>query len=159
MRFTGQRAAPAIAVLALSVGLVGAAEPEPRHLDRPLILAPGQALAPSPLPIVEGDVWAYKKGTAEPPANWATLSFNDASWLHGPSGFGFGATTTRRCSGMVDGYSAVYTRRLFTAGPVSIGGPAAVDYDDGFIWPQRHRVARRRWGDRLVGAPRCAGDG
>src|SRR4029450_3952582 len=44
----------------------------------------------TPLPILVGSTWAYFKGTVAPPANWNTLGFNDASWLTGTSGTGYG---------------------------------------------------------------------
>ncbi|HER20038.1 MAG TPA: hypothetical protein ENO14_03225, partial [Chromatiales bacterium] len=39
--------------------------------------------------IVSGDSWRYVKGTQEPPAQWNTLSFNDAAWYSGPSPLGY----------------------------------------------------------------------
>ena len=40
--------------------------------------------------IREGDEWSYFKGTAEPPGDWNTLSFDDSSWERGPSRIGYG---------------------------------------------------------------------
>jgi len=46
--------------------------------------------AAAPLPIVEGDVWTYFKGTVEPPPDWNTINFDDSSWDSGPTGIGYG---------------------------------------------------------------------
>ncbi len=120
MQTVGRRASLGFAVFALSAGLVGAeggvqaitARAESRGLERTMLLAPGQSLVPMPLPIVGGDTWSYMKGIAEPPADWATVSFDDASWLLGPSGFGFGDGDDQTVlSEMRYAYSTVYTRR------------------------------------------------
>ena len=131
------------------------ANPQSPHLERGVLLAPGQALVPLPLPIVEGDVWSYMKGTVEPPADWATLSFDDSSWLSGPSGFGFGdGDDATVLSDMRGGYSTVYTRRTFTANPASIGGlQLTVDYDDGFIVYLNGTEVARRQAPGVIGQP------
>ncbi len=84
-----------------------------------------------PLPIEIGDTWSYLKGTAEPstpvqlPPVWAGLGFDDAAWLTGPSGFGFGAAgadcETQRTGGTnlgdmqnppsTPGYMSLYLRK------------------------------------------------
>lgn len=82
-----------------------------------------------------GAIWRYFKGTTNPGSTWANLNFNDASWLQGPSGFGFGdgddATVLSDMQGL---YTTVYTRYKFTVYEVQSVTRLAVlyDYDDGF---------------------------
>jgi hypothetical protein len=35
--------------------------------------------------VVEGDVWRYFKGVNEPPVDWKELTFDDSTWLSGPT--------------------------------------------------------------------------
>lgn len=98
--------------------------------------------APAPLPLVkEGDEWRYFKGTAEPPVNWNTPTFNDRTWLLGPTPIGYEAETgyeariATHLGDMRNKYLSVYARRQF-----SIIDPSKVtrlvltmDYDDGYI--------------------------
>ena len=101
--------------------------------------APGGACAPlsgTPLPLYAGEEWRYFKGLVEPPAAWKTLSFHDASWAHGPSGFGYGdGDDATILDDMQDGYRAVYIRKLFDVpDPQTIGGLAlSIDYDDAYV--------------------------
>ncbi len=146
MRSTCRRASLALAVFALGAGLVGAEGGVP-GLGRVVLLAPGQGLSPPPLPIVAGEIWSYMKGTVDPPADWAMVAFDDATWLTGPSGLGFGdGDDATVLADMQGGYSTVYARRTFTANPASIGGlQLTVDYDDGFIvYLNGTEVARRQ---------------
>ncbi|MEM6645548.1 MAG: lamin tail domain-containing protein [Bacteroidota bacterium] len=82
--------------------------------------------------ITEGDTWRYRVGTSEPPASWASASFNDSGWSQGPSGFGYDdgddATT-------VPTTLSVYVRRTFTVDDASQVARALlhVDYDDAFV--------------------------
>lgn len=101
-------------------------------------------LAPTPL-VDHADTWHYRKGTSEPPANWASVADAslDASWLTGPGGFGFGdsddATVLNdmlRVLPSVPGYITLYTRRSFAV--TGAMDPArhlrlTLDYDDGCI--------------------------
>jgi hypothetical protein len=100
-------------------------------------------LAPTPL-VDHGDTWRYRKGTSEPPANWASVTDAalDATWLSGAGGFGYGdgddATTLSdmRMTATVPGYITLYTRRSFEV--TAAMDPArhlrlTVDYDDGCI--------------------------
>ena len=163
MKSIGWRTALVLAVVALYEGTAGAnggvaaetATPQSPRLERGALLAPGQALVPLPLPIVAGDVWSYMKGTVEPPAGWATPSFDDSAWLTGPSGFGFGdGDDATVLSDMRNGYSTVYTRRTFTANPASIGGlQLTVDYDDGFIVYLNGTDVLRRQAPGVIGQP------
>lgn len=38
----------------------------------------------------ETDTWNYFAGNQEPPSNWYANAFDDANWLSGPGGFGYG---------------------------------------------------------------------
>jgi hypothetical protein len=103
--------------------------------------------AGTPLPILAGATWAYFKGTVEPPATWNTIAFNDASWLTGPSGFGYGdGDDATVLSDMQNGYLSVYTRRQFDVpNPAAIAGlELRVNWDDGFVaFINGQEVARR----------------
>ena len=100
--------------------------------------------AVDPLPIDVGETWRYFKGTAEPPTDWTAQSFDDSSWLTGPSGFGYGPDCpAQRGTTLADmqqppsaqGYMSVYLRKTF-----QVDDPALVtsltltiDYDDAFV--------------------------
>jgi hypothetical protein len=103
--------------------------------------------AGTPLPILTGATWAYFKGTVAPPASWNTIAFNDASWLTGPSGFGYGdGDDATVFSDMQNSYTTVYTRRQFDVpNPAAIGAlELRADYDDGFVaYLNGVEVARR----------------
>ncbi len=91
--------------------------------------------------IREGDEWRYFKGTQEPPANWNSLAFDDASWLQGPTPIGYEASSgyekrlATKLSDMQNKYISVYARRLFVVDDPSklTGLLLAVDVDDGYI--------------------------
>jgi hypothetical protein len=81
--------------------------------------------------------WRYFLGTTtppatEPPSNWRTLAFDDASWLQGQGGFGYAdgddATT-------IPAVMSVLIRKKFTiVDKTKIeAGVLSVDYDDGFV--------------------------
>jgi hypothetical protein len=91
-----------------------------------------------------GSGWKYFKGTVEPtPAGdgsptmaWTQAAFNDAAWLSGSTGIGYGdnddATTL---TDMLGGYRTVYLRRKF-----NVTDPSAFEnlileiaYDDGYV--------------------------
>ncbi len=100
----------------------------------------GGCEATDPL-IVEGDEWRYFKGTQEPPAGWNSLSFDDSTWLSGPTPIGFENSSgyesqlATNLDDMRGKYISVFARREFT-----IDDPAKVmalsftmDYDDGYV--------------------------
>lgn len=76
--------------------------------------------------------WKYFVGTAEPPSNWNTPGFSDASWQSGPGGIGYG-----------DGDDNTYiplTISLYMRQPFTVDDTGAIesakldmDYDDGFV--------------------------
>jgi hypothetical protein len=89
----------------------------------------------------EGDEWRYFKGTAEPPANWNALLFDDSAWPAGPTPIGYEDSSgyeTRLATALNDmrnKYLSVYARRQFT-----IEDPSqltrltlTVDVDDGYL--------------------------
>jgi len=86
--------------------------------------------------VPQGAVWRYWKGTAAPPAGWASTGFDDASWLSGPAGFGYDdgddATVLNDMSGS---YSTVFIRKAFSlANPASISRLSlSVLFDDGYV--------------------------
>ncbi len=94
-----------------------------------------------PLPIVEGDVWKYIAGSAEPSTplaalGWAQIAFDDSSWDQGPSGFGFGdGDDATDLTSVMSGLTTFYTRRLFDiADPAQVLAlTLSVDYDDGYV--------------------------
>ena len=40
--------------------------------------------------VFDNDIWKYLEGTSEPDTNWRKLAFNDATWLQGQGGVGYG---------------------------------------------------------------------
>jgi hypothetical protein len=82
-----------------------------------------------------GATWRYFKGTANPPANWATLGFNDSAWLSGPSGFGFSDNDDATVlTDMLNNYTTVFTRKTFQVFNAGMVTKVSVlyQYDDGF---------------------------
>lgn len=97
--------------------------------------------APPSLPIREGDLWRYWKGTSTPPLQgtnqWYRPEFDDASWGGpAPSGFGYADCDDATTLGdMEGGYLALFTRKSFVVtNPAAIAHlTLAADYDDGLI--------------------------
>jgi len=95
-----------------------------------------EILAGDPLPVDEGEVWRYFKGTEEPPSDWNTLFFDDFNWPSGPSGFGYGdGDDNTVLADMKDNYISVYARHVFEVPDPArvVGARLYVDYDDGFV--------------------------
>lgn len=101
--------------------------------------------------IMSGQFWRYRKGTSEPHPSWKLLTFNDADWLRGPTGIGFGddddrtvLTDMRRINDDPEtpedesrpGYIAFHLRHTFLLDAKSLAAVdnliLRVDYDDGF---------------------------
>ncbi len=88
-----------------------------------------------------GDTWRYFKGTQAPPAAWKSATFDDAGWLAGPSGVGYGddddATVLEDMRQTADqpGYLTVYLRRHFPYDPAEVADALVlrIDFDDGFV--------------------------
>lgn len=103
-----------------------------------------------PLPIVQGDVWRWFKGSVEPEATWTSRTFDDTGWLTGASGFGYGtdcaASRGTTIDDMQSAYASVYLRRVFlVADPLRVATlTLTADYDDGFVaYLNGVEVARR----------------
>ena len=101
--------------------------------------------------LAEGSMLRYFKGTVEPPSNWRTTGFDDASWTIGASGIGYGdgddvtiLADMEQTAGN-PGYMSVYVRMQFQADPAAIGSfYLRVNYDDGFVaYLNGTEVARR----------------
>jgi Right handed beta helix region len=98
---------------------------------------------PPPVPLVNhGDDWQFRKGTSEPPADWASLSDGslDGTWSTGPGGFGYGDDAivgeATRLTDMMGQYTTFYIRKSFEiSSPVDANAHLLlkVDYDDGFV--------------------------
>lgn len=82
-----------------------------------------------------GATWRYFKGTEEPPSDWKEVSFDDAAWLNGATGIGYGDGDDETTLGdMAGNYVTVYMRKTFTNDFASINSMVfSIDYDDGFV--------------------------
>jgi len=84
--------------------------------------------------IALGATWRYFKGLSNPGATWTTVAYDDAAWLTGPSGFGFGDNDDATVlSDMENNYSTVFTRRSFSLYNVNTVTKVSIlyEYDDG----------------------------
>ncbi|MFK7806784.1 MAG: CotH kinase family protein, partial [Saprospiraceae bacterium] len=78
------------------------------------------------------DLWNYRIGDSEPPADWMMPGFNDSQWPLAPGGFGYGDgddnTTTVNIR-------SIYIRREFELVDTSNFDTAILhaDYDDAFV--------------------------
>ncbi len=82
--------------------------------------------------VTKGDVWRYQPGAVEPPPEWTDPGFDDAGWLEGPSGIGYGDGDDAT---VIPSTLSLYARIRF-----DVIDPSAVelamfhmDYDDGFV--------------------------
>jgi hypothetical protein len=70
--------------------------------------------------VAAGDAWRYLKGFSPAPAGWNDRGFDDASWLEGPAGIGYGdGDDATELPDMMDGYLTVFLRREFEAGDLA----------------------------------------
>lgn len=87
--------------------------------------------------IAEGDDWAYFKGTEEPPADWNTTDFNDASWMVGatPAGYSTDLPYKTVFNDMINTYWSVYFRKTFDlASADAVNGlKLSMKFDDGYV--------------------------
>ncbi|UCG47810.1 MAG: choice-of-anchor D domain-containing protein, partial [Phycisphaerales bacterium] len=84
----------------------------------------------------EGDYWRYFKGYSTPATGWNAIGFNDADWLLGRTGIGYGdGDDNTNLTDMEDHYVTVYMRYTFWVDyPEQVTNLAfTVDYDDGFV--------------------------
>jgi hypothetical protein len=79
-----------------------------------------------------GDIWNYRVGVSEPPADWNAIDFDDSSWDSGPSGFGYGDDDDAT---LIDTTISCYIRKIFTIDDPDniINAILHVDYDDAFV--------------------------
>ena len=80
-----------------------------------------------------GDVWKYKLGTSEPPADWKDFGFSDQLWASGPSGFGYGDDDDATI--VPSSTNSIYIRKVFSVDDVTDIKMVVlnVDYDDAFV--------------------------
>lgn len=84
------------------------------------------------VPVYPEVIWKYFVGNSEPPANWRSINFNDASWSSGMGGIGYGDGDD---STVITPALSVYMRKSFTiadTSKISIGA-LLIDYDDAFV--------------------------
>ncbi|MBA4409628.1 MAG: CotH kinase family protein [Bacteroidota bacterium] len=82
--------------------------------------------------ISKGDEWKYLVPKAEPATNWRFNDFNDASWLSGKSGFGYGDDDD--ATKFTDATSVFLRKKFNVANPSEIAQLILhMDYDDGFV--------------------------
>ncbi len=94
--------------------------------------------------------WRYRKGVSEPPADWNTVGFNEATdtetWTTGQTPVGYGDGDDNTVLGdMFNGYTSVYLRRPFTvpAGGIPARLLVRAYVDDGaIIWINGQEVDR-----------------
>lgn len=82
--------------------------------------------------VYETDTWRYLLPSSNVNPTWTTIGFNDAPWLSGPGGFGYGdGDDNTTFSSTI----SCYQRRTFTIIDVSAIEQAIfnIDYDDAFV--------------------------
>ncbi len=111
--------------------------------------------------VVPGGQWRYFKGTADPPAAWAEVAFDDTAWSEGASGFGYAdgddatvLSDMQFVDGVQAGYSTVYIRRSFVA-MLTVYAQLflEINYDDGFVAYLNGQEILRQCAPGTPGAP------
>jgi len=100
-----------------------------------------------------GDNWNYFLGNNEPPDNWNQQNFDDAGWLNGPSGFGYGDEDDAT---EVDPVMSLYVRHEFIVNNIEslLKIVIHVDYDDAFVaYINGEEIARANIGTPGVPPP------
>lgn len=84
------------------------------------------------VPVYPQVTWKYFLGTMNPPTTWTDITFNDASWLSGMGGIGYGDGDD---STVTPPISSVFMRSTFNVADTSIIPTALLflDFDDGFV--------------------------
>ncbi|MCD4695974.1 MAG: CotH kinase family protein [Bacteroidales bacterium] len=79
------------------------------------------------------DTWKYWIPYSDPDSAWASLNFNDTTWLEGPGGFGRGDGDDNTV--LPDSVATVYIRKTFNIADTSVISSALLhmDYDDAFV--------------------------
>ena len=82
--------------------------------------------------VFEYDSWKYLEGTFEPDSNWRKLAFNDATWLQGIGGVGYGDGDDNT---IINPVTSLYLRKIFNITDTSEISEAVlhIDYDDSFV--------------------------
>ena len=82
--------------------------------------------------VFEDDIWKYLEGTFEPDTNWRKLVLNDASWLQGIGGVGYGDGDDNT---VINPVTSLYLRHNFNIIDTSqiTAVILHVDYDDAFV--------------------------
>ena len=82
--------------------------------------------------VFDNDSWKYLEGTYEPDTNWRKLTFNDASWLQGQGGVGYGDADDNT---IINPVTSLYLRKTFAIIDTSEIAEAIlhIDYDDAFV--------------------------
>jgi hypothetical protein len=84
-----------------------------------------------------GAEWSYRRGNEGIPADWASLTFNDSSWMRGPSGLGFGdGDDATEVPGMQGSTPSLFCRHRFPLSAEQLAFQAfelALIYDDGVV--------------------------
>ena len=82
--------------------------------------------------VFDNDIWKYLEGTYEPDTNWRKLNYNDATWMQGQGGVGYGDGDD---STVISAVTSLYLRKTFTIVDTSdiVASVLNVDYDDAFV--------------------------
>jgi hypothetical protein len=82
--------------------------------------------------VFDNDIWKYLEGTYEPDTNWRKLNYNDATWMQGQGGVGYGDGDD---STLISAVTSLYLRKTFTIVDTSdiVASVLNVDYDDAFV--------------------------
>lgn len=101
--------------------------------------------------VFANDVWKYRIGTSEPDSNWRKQTFNDASWLSGMGGIGYGdGDDNTTISNTLSFVMRVNFNLIDTAKIAALVLHA--DYDDAFVaYINNQEIARTNIG--TVGIP------
>lgn len=78
------------------------------------------------------DQFKFQIGSSATPANWNTNSFNDASWINGQGGIGYGDGDDNT---VISSSISLYVRKSFNVVDISMIQSALlhIDYDDAFV--------------------------
>ncbi len=84
------------------------------------------------VPVYYNFPWKYFVGTSEPDTNWKKPTFNDAAWLTGQGGIGYGDGDD---STIIPNTISLYMRMAFNIADTSKISAALclLDFDDGFV--------------------------
>ncbi|MFN0274348.1 MAG: lamin tail domain-containing protein [Chitinophagales bacterium] len=104
--------------------------------DYLLVLADGEGTINSTnhyeTAIFNDDTWKYFIGSSEPPTDWNTISFDDATWSSGEGSIGYGDADDGT---IITATTSVYLRKSFSIEDTALIANAILhaDYDDAFV--------------------------